>query len=126
MLRPFAGPLLMMLTIAACATTGGTMAGMNTSGPTAQAGGAWRGYAGVGATSLPVSLTLNQTGGDVSGNIDIGGRPDFTGPVVGTVQGNALSLKMQRGPGSFSTLVVGQDQITGTSQFGPITLRRAK
>jgi hypothetical protein len=126
MLRPFAGPLLLVLAVAGCATTGETTAGMNTSGPTAQAAGAWSGYAGVGATSLPVSLTLNQTGGDVSGNINIGGRPDFTGPVVGTVQGNALSLKMQRGPGSFSPMVVGQDQITGTSQFGPITLRRAR
>jgi hypothetical protein len=126
MLRPFAGPLLLVLAVAGCATTGETTAAMNTSGPTAKAAGAWSGYAGVGATSLPVSLTLNQTGGDVSGNISIGGRPDFTGPVVGTVQGNALSLKMQSGPGSFSTMVVGQDQITGTSQFGPITLRRAR
>ena len=126
MLRRFAGPLLMVLAVTGCASSGGTTGGMNTSGPTAQAGGAWTGYAGIGATSLPVSLTLKQTGGNVSGNIDIAGRPDFSGPVVGTVQGNALSLKMQSGTASFSTMVVGQDQITGTSQFGPIALRRAR
>jgi hypothetical protein len=92
----------------------------------AQAGGSWTGSAGVGATSLPVSLRLQQTGGNVSGDINIAGRPDFSGPVVGTVQGNMLSLRMQSGTASFSAMTVGQDQITGTSQFGPIALRRAR
>lgn len=125
MLRRFAGPLLMMLVVTGCAGTTGSTAG-TPSGPMAQAGGSWTGSAGVGATSLPVSLRLQQTGGNVSGDINIAGRPDFSGPVVGTVQGNMLSLRMQSGTASFSAMTVGQDQITGTSQFGPIALRRAR
>jgi len=33
-----------------------------------------------------VSMTLKQTGAKVTGNLDIAGRPDISGPVVGKVE----------------------------------------
>jgi hypothetical protein len=128
MLKRFAGPLLVLLglSIAGCAGSMDTPSAVNLSAPTAQAGGSWSGYAGVGAAAAPVALTLRQSGGTVTGNIDVAGRPDLTGAVVGTVQGNGLSLKMQDGYGSLPLMTVTQDQISGVIALGPMTLRRVK
>jgi hypothetical protein len=52
--------------------------------PTANVAGTWTGFAGTGGVSVPVTLTLAQTGTAVTGNINVGGRPDFSGPVKGT------------------------------------------
>jgi hypothetical protein len=99
---------------------------LNTSGPTANAAGSWAGFAGVGAVSAPVTLQLAQTGSNVKGNITVGGRPDFSGPVTGTVQGNGLSLRLASGTASLPMLTVASDQITGDVGPGPMILRRSK
>jgi len=127
MLKKLAGPLLvsLVLAITGCATSESTSA-MNTSGPPANANGAWSGWAGMGAAAAPVSLTLTQNGGNVTGNMSVGGSPDMSGPVVGTVQGNMLSLKMQDSGRSFSAMTVSLDRITGIISQGPVTLERSK
>jgi hypothetical protein len=92
----------------------------------ANAAGSWSGYAGAGAVSAPVALQLAQSGANVTGNITVGGRPDFSGPVTGTVQGNGLSLRLATGTASLPMLTVGSDQITGDVGPGPMILRRTK
>jgi hypothetical protein len=42
--------------------------------PTASVGGTWAGYAGFGAQSTPVTLTMQQNGTNVTGNISVAGR----------------------------------------------------
>jgi hypothetical protein len=127
MLKALVGPLLVVaIVLAGC---GGSMQSantLNTSGPMANAAGSWSGVAGVGAASVPVNLQLTQSGSTVNGNIDVAARPDFTGPVTGTVQGNGLALKLTSGTASFPMLTVSQDQISGVLGIGPMTLRRAK
>jgi hypothetical protein len=114
--------ILLLAVIAGCASSGGDV--QTTSGPPANAGGAWSGYAGVGAASAPVTLRLTQNGGNVAGDLSVGGSPDLTGAVTGTVQGNVLRLSMQNGR-SITPMTVGADQITGIIGAGPVTLRRA-
>jgi hypothetical protein len=119
------GGRLLVLALSGCATSNGTPAA-TTSGPPANAGGSWSGYGGIGATAQPVSLTLAQTGGDVKGDINVGGRPDLSGPVVGTVQGNVLSLRLASGVASLPAMTVTPSQITGVLSVGPMTLTRVK
>jgi len=128
MLRKFAGAMLVssMLAAAGCASSMETPSTLDMSGPTAQAAGSWSGYAGVGAVSTSVSLTLEQSGNNVAGNIDVAGRPDMTGDVVGTVQGNGLQLRLQSGFGSLPLMTVRQDQIVGILLIGPMTLQRSR
>jgi hypothetical protein len=70
-------------------------------------------------------LTLAQTGTDLSGNISVGGRPDLSGPVKGTIQGEIVKL-------STSTMTLGQMIAKGGVMSGevsgglPTTLRRAQ
>ena len=128
MLRRLAGFTLvsMALALAGCAGSMETPTTLNMSGPTAQAGGSWSGYAGGGSQSTPVSLTLNQSGNNVTGNINVAGRPDMTGDVVGSVQGNGLTLKLQSGYGTLPVMTVSENQISGTLAIGSMTLQRAK
>ncbi len=75
--------------------------------------------------SAPITLTLSQTGTDVSGNITVGGRPDLSGPVKGTVQGEIVKL-------SLPTVTLGQmiakdGTMSGEVSGGlPATLRRVQ
>jgi hypothetical protein len=92
--------------------------------PTANVAGSWSGSVGSGGPSAPVSATLSQSGTNVTGNVAIGGRPDFSGPVTGTVQGQLLTLSVATA--TFSQLQVKGDTITGQSSLGPITLRRTR
>jgi len=126
-MRKLAGSLVVVLALAftGCASLE-SPSSLNTSAPLANATGAWSGWAGVGGEAAPVSLNLSQSGSNVKGDIDVGGRPDLTGPVVGTVQGNALSLSMQSGFGSLPVMKVSQDQISGVILLGPMTLTRGK
>ncbi len=125
MLKTFGGALLVLLVaaVSGCASTESTPSAMT--GPPANAAGSWSGYAGMGAAAAPVSLNLTQTGANVTGNLDVGGSPDLSGPVVGTVQGNTLTLQMQNGR-RLSAMNVSPDQINGIIPAGPVTLRRAK
>jgi len=121
MLRTLMGAVLIVAAVAGCASTN---APATASGPPANAGGKWSGWAGVGAVSAPVSLQLTQDGANVTGNIDVGGAPDLSGPVSGTVQGNLLSLSLSNGR-SFTPMTVKPDQISGVIGAGPVSLRRA-
>jgi hypothetical protein len=93
--------------------------------PTANVAGTWTGSAGTGGVSVPINMTLAQTGTDVSGNISVGGRPDLSGPVKGTVQGEIVKL-------STSTVTLGQMIAKGGVMSGevsgglPTTLRRVQ
>jgi len=128
MLRKLAGPLFvsLVLAISGCAGMESSTPALTTSGPLANAAGAWSGWAGMGATATTVSLTLTQSGANVKGDIDVAGRSDMTGPVVGTVQGNALSLTLQSGFGSLPSMTVSQNEISGVISVGPMTLTRSK
>ena len=93
--------------------------------PTANVAGTWTGFAGTGGVSVPVTLTLAQTNTAVTGNIDVGGRPDFSGPVKGSVQGELVRLALPTT--TLGELRAKQDTITGEPFGGlPLTLRRSK
>src|SRR5262245_37629664 len=64
------------------------------SAPTANVAGTWTGTAGSGGQSVPVTLTLNQNGTNVTGNLSVAARPDMSGPVTGTVQGELVKLSL--------------------------------
>ena len=93
--------------------------------PTANVASTWTGSGGTGGMFAPVTLTLAQTGTDVTGNIAVGGRPDLSGPVKGTVKGEVLNL-------SLASVKLGQmmakdGTISGQVSGGlPVTLRRAQ
>ena len=93
--------------------------------PTANVAGTWTGYAGTGGVSAPITLTLTQSGTDLSGNITVGGRMDLSGPVKGTVQGEIVKL-------SLPTVTLGQMIAKGGTMTGevsgglPATLRRVQ
>jgi len=92
--------------------------------PTANVVGTWSGYAGQGAAGVPVTLTLGQTGTNVSGNLTVAGRPDLSGPVTGAIQGEILKLSLATA--TFSQLEVKGDQMTGMTGVGQVILRRSK
>ncbi len=72
---------------------------------------------------MPASLRLTQAGADVTGDLEVRGNPDLTGPVRGTVRGNSLNLTMLNGT-SITPLTVGRDHITGVISVGPVMFRR--
>jgi hypothetical protein len=93
--------------------------------PTADVAGTWSGSAGTGGAFVPITMTLAQKGTDVSGNISVGGRPDLSGAVTGTVQGQLLNLTLPTM--RFGELVAKQGTITGEPFGGlPMTLRRSQ
>ena len=95
------------------------------SAPTANLAGTWTGSAGTGGVFVPVSLTLTQSGAAVKGTIDIAGRPDYSGDVTGSVQGELLKLALQWT--TLAELRVKQDTITGEPFPGlPLSLRRSR
>jgi hypothetical protein len=95
------------------------------SAPTANVAGTWTGSAGSGGASVPVTLTLAQTGTELTGNIAVGGRSDLSGPVKGTVTGEVVNLTLP-------TVKLGQMMAKGGTMSGQIgggltvTLRRAQ
>ena len=93
------------------------------SAPTANVTGQWSGTLGSGGTELPVSLSLDQSGTDVTGNVTVAAHPELSGPVKGTVQGERLKLSLPTA--TFSDLKVGRDTMTGVTSAGPIDLRRS-
>jgi hypothetical protein len=68
-------------------------------------------------------MRLTQAGADVTGDLEVRGNRDLTGPVRGTVRGNSLNLTMLNGM-SMTPLTVGGDHITGVISVGPVWLRR--
>ena len=112
---------LLIALVAGCASGPATPAG-----PPANVAGAWTGSFGIGAGSGSMSMTLQQAGTQVKGEIDIGGRSDMSGPITGTVSGDTIQLSLTSGYGTSSLMNVKGDQITGVYQGGPIVLRRSK
>jgi hypothetical protein len=115
--------LLVLSCIAAlgcAATKEEPMAATNTS--TADVAGQWSGFVRSGGTSVPVTLTLNQNGTSVTGNVTTGSDANLSGPVKGTVQGDRLKLSLA--DATFSNLQVSRDTMTGETSAGPINLRR--
>ncbi len=49
----------------------------------------------------------------------------MSGPVAGTVQGNALSLHMRSTPKTIPIMTVGLDQISAVIPMGSVTLKRS-
>jgi hypothetical protein len=94
------------------------------SAPTANVAGTWTGNAGQGGSSLPVTMTLAQTGTNLTGNISVAGRPDVSGPVKGTVTGELVNLSTATT--TFAQLRAQQDTMTGQSSIGQVILRRQK
>lgn len=123
MKRIFVASMLIAL-MAGCAS--GPAAAPAASGPPANVAGAWSGSFGVGAAGGSMSMTLEQTGNQVNGDIDIGGRSDLSGAITGTVSGNTIQVALKSGYGTSSLMNVKGDQITGVYQGGPIMLRRSK
>jgi hypothetical protein len=94
------------------------------SAPTANVAGTWTGNAGQGGSSLPVTMTLAQTGTNVTGNISVAARPDLSGPIKGTVTGELVNLSTATT--TFAQLRAQQDTLTGQSSIGQVILRRQK
>jgi hypothetical protein len=92
--------------------------------PTASVAGTWTGNAGSGGMSVPVSLTLTQSGTNATGNVTVAARPDLSGPVTGGIQGEVLKLSLATA--TFSQLIVKGDTMTGMTSVGQVVLRRSK
>lgn len=92
--------------------------------PTANVAGTWTGNAGSGGSSLPVTLTLTQSGTNVTGNVSVAGRPDASGPIKGTVTGELVNLSTATM--TFAQLRAQQDTMSGQGSIGQIILRRQK
>jgi hypothetical protein len=96
------------------------------SAPTANVAGSWSGAGGTGGLSVPITMNLTQNGTNVSGTMSVAGRPDFSGAVKGTVQGELLYLSLATA--TLGQLTVKQDTMSGQliGGLGPVTLRRAR
>jgi hypothetical protein len=87
--------VLCSIAVAGCAQSSSAPA---VTGPPANVTGVWTGSVGTGGTFIPVTLTLNQSGTSVKGDVSVGGRPDLSGPVKGSVQGDTLKGYTGAGP----------------------------
>jgi hypothetical protein len=93
--------------------------------PTANVSGVWTGSARTGGTFMPVTMTLTQNGTTVTGDMSVGGRSELTGGVKGSIQGELLTLSLERV--TFGELTVKHDTMTGQVSTGlPVSLRRSK
>lgn len=93
--------------------------------PTASVAGTWTGSAGTGGVSAPITLTLAQTGTNVSGTISVGGRSDLSGPVKGTVTGQVVKLSLASV--TLGQMIAKDGTMSGEISGGlPATLRRAQ
>jgi hypothetical protein len=93
--------------------------------PNADVAGTWTGKTTGDGKFSPITLTLDQTGADVKGVINIGGRPDLSGRVTGAVKGEMLTLSLTS-PTRFGEIWVQQDNMMTSNAFGlHFTLRRS-
>src|SRR5262245_25537095 len=96
------------------------------SGPPADVAGTWTGYAGTGVITAPVTLTLDQKGTDLTGNISFGGFGQASGPVTGSVTGSVV--KLSTATMTFADWQVKGDTMRGDAYgyLGRMTLRRSR
>jgi hypothetical protein len=130
MLKQVAVPLLgVVAAVVAVAGCGGASRTASTTAPSAavpapNVAGTWTGTVGVGGA--PVTMLLNQTGANVTGDLRVGGRADLSGPIEGTVEGNTIKLRERSGFGTAPLLNVRGDQITGIVGGTTLDLRRSR
>jgi hypothetical protein len=94
--------------------------------PNADVAGTWTGKTTGDGNFFPITLTLDQTGTDVTGVMNIGGRPDLSGRVNGTIEGEVLALSL-RSRAQFGEIWVQQDNMMTSNAFGlHFTLRRSR
>jgi len=114
---------LLSVAAAGCALERAEIAERNA--PTAQLAGEWTGSAGTGGQFVPITMMLTQNGTAVKGTIEVGGRPDYSGDVAGSVQGELLKLTLQERT-TLAELRVQKGTITGEPFPGlPVNLRRS-
>ena len=90
--------------------------------PNADVAGTWTGK----TTGDGKFLTLAQTSTDVTGMMNIGGRPDLSGRVTGSIKGELLTLSLTN-PTRFGDIWVQQDNMMTSNAFGlHFTLRRSR
>jgi len=95
--------------------------------PTADVAGTWTGKTTADQKFYPVTLTLDQTGTEVTGTINISGRPDLSGRVRGGIQGEVLKLSLTTAAHLGGELLVQQDNLMTSNAFGlHFTLRRSR
>jgi hypothetical protein len=95
--------------------------------PNASVAGTWTGTTTGEDKPFPITLTLDQTGTEVTGMIRIAGRPDISGRVRGSVRGEVLSLVQTTAPNAGGDLWVQQDNMMTSTAFGlHFTLRRSR
>jgi hypothetical protein len=106
----------------ACITLVGCASGP-TKPPSVDVTGTWAGELAGGAFgTTPVTMTLQQSGADVTGDVVIRGGPQFSGPARGSVSGDVLSISY---PGSSAELTIKGNEMSGVSRVGNRwTLRR--
>jgi hypothetical protein len=124
-------PAILFLALLAVVSTGcssaweARQAALNA--PTSDVGGTWTGNTTGEDKPYPVTLTLEQAGTDVTGMMRIGGRPDLSGRVRGTVRGEVLQLSLTTAAHAGGELWVQQDNLMTSNAFGlHFTLRRSK
>lgn len=113
------------LVSAGCAGWEARRAALNA--PNANVAGTWAGKTTADQKFFPITLTLDQAGTDVTGMINISGRPDLSGRVRGTVQGEVLRLSLNTAAHAGGELFVQQDNMMTSNAFGlHFTLRRSR
>ena len=107
-----------------CAAWEARQAALNA--PNADVAGTWTGKTTGDGKFLPVTLTLEQTGTDVTGMMNISGRPDLSGRVRGTIKGELLTLSLT-GQHERGEIWVQQDNMMTSTAFRlHFTLRRSR
>ena len=95
--------------------------------PTADVRGTWTGTTTGEEKPYPITLTLEQTGADVTGVMRIAGKPDLSGRVRGTVRGEVLDLSLTTAAHVGGEIWVQQDNMMTSNAFDlHFTLRRSK
>ena len=95
--------------------------------PTADVRGTWTGTTTGEEKPYPITLTLEQTGTDVTGVMRIAGKPDLSGRVRGTVRGEVLDLSLTTAAHVGGEIWVQQDNMMSSNAFDlHFTLRRSR
>jgi hypothetical protein len=95
--------------------------------PNADVAGTWTGKTTGDGKFFPITLTLEQAGTDVTGAINIIGRPELSGRVRGVVRGEVLRLLQTTAPNAGGEMYVQQDNMMTSNAFGlHFTLRRSR
>src|SRR5215467_13649075 len=109
---------IMMFVASGCASSQSTSAAP----PSVDVTGTWVGTFTFGNESGPYTLRLQQTGSKVVGEVMIPRRADNSGPIKGTVSGNALSFRNTSGHGGGEFVIAGNEMRGQTAANGPRVL----